>query len=101
MNSNQLLNEIIHIEAVALAMGKKTKYRIDAVLNSGDRIVLKKQSTRLPKAVQLYNHYVNCNAKHGTEGCYFGFTAKPDAWHTKWNDAHKHLKSYPVTEINQ
>lgn len=98
MNSTQLLNSIDHIEAVAVAVGSQTKYRIDAVLESGEKIVLKKTSNKIPKAVQLYNKYVNAVAKHGTEACYFGFTAKPDSWHTKWKQEYKHLKSYQVIE---
>ena len=98
MNSTQLLNSIDHIEAVAVAVGSQTKYRIDAVLESGEKIVLKKAGNKIPKAVQLYNKYVNLNAKHGTEACYFGFTAKPDSWHTKWKQEDKHLKSYQVIE---
>jgi len=98
MNSTQLLNLIDHVEAVAVAAGSKTKYRIDAVLESGEKIVLKKTSTRIPKAVQLYNTYVNGNATHGTEACYFGFTAKPDTWHTSFREQDKHLKSYQVIE---
>ena len=98
MNSTQLLNQIDHIEAVAVAVGNKTKYRIDAVLESGDKVVLKKSSNKIPKAVQLYNSYVNGNATHGTPACYFGFTAKPDSWHTRFREEDKHLKSYKVIE---
>ena len=98
MNSTQLLNEIDHIEAVAFTVGSKTKYRIDAVLESGRKIVLKKAGNKIPKAAQLYNTYVNGNAVHGTEACYFGFTAKPDSWHTRFREQDKHLKSYQVIE---
>lgn len=99
MNSNQLLTQVDHIEAVALSVGEKSKYRIEAVLKCGAKVVLKKESTRIPKAVQLYNHSgVNGNAAWNSPARYFGFTAKPDSWHTQ-HEADKHLKSYEVVAV--
>lgn len=81
-------NSIEAIEAIELTKG----YRIEAVLKSGERQVIKNKSTRKPKAVQLHSAVVNGNARDYTHpSAYFRFAMKVDSW-----DADSHLKGFSV-----
>ena len=81
-------NSIEAIEAIELTKG----YRIEAVLKSGERQVIKKKSNKKPKAVQLHSAVVNGNAPDYTHpSAYFRFAVKVDSC---W--AHNHLKGFSV-----
>jgi len=81
-------NSIEAIEAVELTKG----YRIEAVLKSGERQVIKKKSNKKPKAVQLHSARVNGNASdYNHPSAYFRFAVKVDSW-----DADTHLQGFAV-----
>lgn len=81
-------NSIEVIEAIELTKG----FRIEAVLKSGERQVIKKKSNKKPKAVQLHSAAVNGNAPDAAHpSAYFRFAMKVDSW-----DADTHLKGFAV-----
>ena len=97
MKAQDYQNDINFIEAQEFHVtkrdgSKKPFYTISAVLNSGEKVVIKQKSTRAPAAVQLYKQPVNNNA-YGKPGQYFLFAKSIDSWYRE-----HHLKSYQVTQ---
>ena len=86
-NSSELLQEISQVKAVDLESG----FRIEAVLISGEIVVLKAKSNKKPAMVQLYDGTVNYSCSG--EGGFFTYS-KAAPKENFWGD--KHLKGYAV-----
>tara|TARA_R110000824_G_C14943490_1_gene650128 strand:- start:324 stop:608 length:285 start_codon:yes stop_codon:yes gene_type:complete len=85
--ATELLNAIVKIQAIELDKG----FKIEAVLESGEKIVLKEKSNKKPAAVQLYGHVVNHSVRG--DGTLFSFTRAAPKTHS-WGASH--LKSFAV-----
>ena len=85
----EIANSIAGIEAIEIKGGY---YRIEAVLESGEREVLKKKSTSLPKMVQLYSVEMNGNRRGAGLPSYFTFAKSVKAW-----DKEYHIRGFTVT----
>lgn len=52
-------------------------YQIIAIMNDGERVIIKNKSNKVPAAVQLYNYVINGNASSKSSGQFFTFCKKP------------------------
>tara|TARA_B100000780_G_scaffold131883_1_gene92480 strand:+ start:6807 stop:7064 length:258 start_codon:yes stop_codon:yes gene_type:complete len=68
--NKELSENILAIEAIKITGG----FRIEAVMQSGEREVIKGKSTRKPSMVQLHSWSVNGNYRGDGLGQYFTFT---------------------------
>ena len=85
--NKDLAQNILTIEAVEITGG----FRIDAVMQSGEREVIKGKSTRKPSMVQLHSWRVNGNYRGDGLGQYFTFAKSIDSFNKScW------LKSFVV-----
>ncbi len=82
----ELKEKIASVHAVEIKGG----FRIEIELNDGERIVIKKKSTRAAKMVQLFDFHVNGNS-HGGPSAYFTFAKSVDSYYKQ-----QHLKGYHV-----
>ena len=83
--NKELSENILAIEAIEIKGG----FRIEAVMKSGEREVIKGKSTRKPSMVQLHSWSVNGNYRGDGIGQYFTF-AKSIIYQRDW------LKSFVV-----
>lgn len=85
--NKELSEHICEIVAVEIKGG----FRIDAVMQSGEREVIKGKSTRKPSMVQLHSWSVNGNYRGDGLGQYFTFSKSIDSFNKScW------LKSFVV-----
>jgi hypothetical protein len=66
-------------------------FRIEVILKSGEREVIKAKSTRKPSVVQLYSFGINGNYRGDGLGYFFTFSKTVDAY---YRDAH--IKTFEV-----
>tara|TARA_R110000751_G_scaffold191_2_gene998 strand:+ start:466 stop:741 length:276 start_codon:yes stop_codon:yes gene_type:complete len=91
MTDLALQNELTNVDAVE-AVAIKGGFRVDAVMKSGERVVLKNKSTRKPAMVQMHSRDVNGNCPKGL-GIFFTFAKTVDSFNKdSW------LKSFQVSE---
>jgi len=84
----ELAENIIAVEAITIKGGF---FRIEAVMQSGEREVIKAKSTRMPTMVQLYSSRVNGNYQGDGIAQHFTFAKSIDSWEkSSW------LKSFVV-----
>ena len=85
--NKELSENILAIQAIEINGG----FRIEAVMQSGEREVIKNKSTRKPSMVQLHSWGVNGNFRGDGLGQYFTFAKSIDSWNKScW------LKSFVV-----
>jgi len=83
--NKELAENILAVEAIEIKGG----FRIEAVMQSGEREVIKGKSTRKPSMVQLHSWPVNGNYRGDGLGQYFTF-AKSIIYQRDW------IKSFVV-----
>jgi len=74
--NKELSENILAIESIEIDGG----FRIEAVMQSGEREVIKKKSTRKPSMVQLHSGSVNGNFHGDGIGQYFTFAKSIDSF---------------------
>ena len=85
--NKELAENILAVEAIEIKGG----FRIEAVMQSGEREVIKAKSTRMPSMVQLYSSRVNGNYQGDGIAQHFTFAKSIDSWEkSSW------LKSFAV-----
>lgn len=86
--NKEIANSILSIEAVEIKGG----FRIDAVMTSGEREVIKGKSTRKPSMVQLFSCHANGNFRGDGLGANFTFSKSIEPFYRNcW------LKSFVVS----
>lgn len=86
--AKKAIDNIVSVQAEELPAGG---YRIVALMEDGEREVIKKKSTKRPVAVQAHTAMVNGNARSGLSK-FFKFAKKADSW-----DRNSHYKTFSVS----